>query len=97
MAGMAEDVPLAGLDVAVTTGTNSQQTTLVCLQVPHGDGYWTHPPLLDAATHFGAVADTNAVWQDGVPAAARVPVALGAYTVTLPTSALVWCTSCAST
>ena len=60
------------------------------LQAAHGDGYWTHPALLDAATHLGAVADTDAVWRDGVPAAARVPVGLGAYTVALPSPALVW-------
>ena len=29
-------------------------------QVSHSDGYWTHPALLDAATHFGAVVDTDA-------------------------------------
>ena len=59
------------------------------MQPASGDGYWTHPALLDAATHFGAVADTDAVWREGVPAVARVPVGLGAYAVALPTSALV--------
>ena len=61
----------------------------ICMQASHGDGYWTHPAQLDAATHFGAVADTDAVWRNGTAAAARVPVGLGAYAVALPTSALV--------
>ena len=73
----------------LSTWTKHSQITSACLQVSHSDGYWTHPALLDAATHFGAVADTDALWRDGVPAAARVPVGLGVYAVALPTSALV--------
>ena len=50
------------------------------------EGYWTHPALLDVNTHIGAVFDTDSSWRDGTLSAARVPVALGAYSVPRPTS-----------
>ena len=47
------------------------------------DGFGAHPAAVDVATHYGALLDTDpsAATAAGPPPAARVPVALGAYSV----------------
>jgi hypothetical protein len=42
------------------------------------DGFLVHPALADAATHLGAMVDTDE-WVAGIRQPARIPVALGAY------------------
>ena len=49
-----------------------------CLQELRIDGFGAHPAATDAATHLGALCDTDA------GGAARVPVGLGAYCVPCP-------------